>query len=111
VLAGQHAIDLDTRYRGRVVDSGGAPLPGVDVTCVARGDAQSKAKTDNRGEYVLTSRDGVCGRLRFELSGFVPEAFASPGGDVLECWRCAISPAESSASVPAARGSRPALAA
>jgi hypothetical protein len=85
VLAGQHAIDLDNyRYRGRVVDTRGGPLPGVEVTCVARGDAPSRTKTDERGEYVLTSRHGVCGRLTFELSGFVPEGFARPGGDVLD---------------------------
>lgn len=85
VLAGQQAIDLDNyRYRGRVVDIRGVPLPGVEVTCVARGDARSQAKTDERGEYVLTSGHGVCGRLTFELSGFVPEGFARPGGDVLD---------------------------
>ena len=85
VLAGQHVIDLDTyRYRGRVVDPRGRPLPGVEVTCVARGDAPSRTTTDDRGEYVLTSRHGVCGRLTFELSGFVPEGFARPGGDVLD---------------------------
>lgn len=85
VLAGQHAIDLDNyRYRGRVVDTRGGSLPGVEVTCVARGDARSRTRTDDRGEYVLTSRHGVCGRLTFELSGFVPEGFTRPGGDVLD---------------------------
>jgi hypothetical protein len=39
---------------------------------------------DDRGEYVLTSNHGVCGRVTFELSGFVPEGFTRPGGDVLD---------------------------
>ena len=51
---------------------------------MARGDAPSRTSTDDRGEYVLISRHGVCGRLTFELSGFVPEGFTRPGGDVLD---------------------------
>jgi hypothetical protein len=82
---GQQVIDPDThRYRGRVVDITGYPIPGVDVSCVGREDAVTRVKTDDRGEYVLASRHGVCGLLKFELDGFAPEGFSNPGGDVFD---------------------------
>jgi hypothetical protein len=72
------------RYRGRVVDVTGSPLPGTDITCTVRGGATYRAKIDDKGEYALTSTGGACEGTDFELEGFVTERFVSPAAGVLD---------------------------
>lgn len=76
--------DIDVyRYRGRVVDTSGGRVPGVEIACRNR-KSVVRATTDARGEYALVSRDGTCKTVEFALQGFVTETFHWPGGDVLD---------------------------
>jgi hypothetical protein len=85
IAGGESADDLRTvQYRGSVTDVLGGPLPTVDVTCTQGQRVIGRVRTDERGEYVLTSRNGTCSLLSFEIEGFVPERFQSPGGDALD---------------------------
>jgi hypothetical protein len=75
--------DLDVnRYRGRVIDTSGGRVPGVEVTCKNRKEVV-RAATDARGEFSLVSRNGTCTTVEFSLQGFVTETFHSPAADMV----------------------------
>jgi hypothetical protein len=74
----------EVRYRGRVLDTSGGTLPGVDVTCTVRAGTAYRAKTDAKGEYAIPSATGACERIVFELEGFVPERFTAPSAGVID---------------------------
>jgi hypothetical protein len=74
----------EVRYRGRVLDTSGGTLPGVDVTCTVRDGTAYRTRSDDKGEYAIPSTTGACERMVFELAYFVSERFTAPSAGVLD---------------------------
>ena len=74
----------EVRYRGRVLDTSGGTLPGVDVTCTVRDGTAFRTKSDDQGAYAIPSTTGACERIVFELPFFVTERFTAPSAGVLD---------------------------